>query len=99
MKTQEEQLQEAREAQTSLRGMVVAAGILSEPEAVQFVIVRVGDKSKLVHLPAGSVPTECDTCGCDMHDSTFLEIGIDKAIGEEKFHAIVALLDQTGAEN
>lgn len=97
MKTQEEHVQEAAVAQEKLHQIVVAAGILTEQEAKDYLIVRAGDKSKLpVNLPADAVPHECSSCGCD---TTMLEIGIDKAVGEVRFHAIIALIQDVGQEN
>jgi hypothetical protein len=66
MKTQEEHVQEAAVAQEKLHQIVVAAGILTEQEAKDYLIVRAGDKSKLpVNLPADAVPHECSSCGYD----------------------------------
>jgi hypothetical protein len=92
MKSPEEQLKDAQEAQTNLRAMVVAAGILTEPEAAQFIRVEVGD-------PADAPHGEHCTCGHDMSDATLLAVGIDRKVGEERFNDILTLLNSTGGSN
>ena len=72
---------QAIETQEKIRALVVAAGLMTEAEAVEYIVVQVGKLGegslKNVHLPP-----KCEGCGCEhtAEDWVPLEIGISRMV-------------------
>ena len=87
---------QALETQEKIRALVVAAGLMTESEAAEYIIVQVGK------LGEGSLkdvvpPTKCEGCGCEhaAEDWVPLEIGVSRLVSEETRNKIMLLMTYT----
>ena len=86
----------AIETQERIRALVVAAGLMTETEAEENIVVQVaklGEGSfKHVHLPS-----KCEGCGCEhtAEDWVPLEIGISRVVPIEVRDKIMLLMSHT----
>ena len=87
---------QAVETQEKIRALVVAAGIMTEAEAEEYIVVQVGK------LGEGSfknavMPTVCDGCGCEHNHEDWipLEIGISRLVSDEVRNKIALLMTYT----
>ena len=87
---------QALEAQEKIRAMVVAAGLMSQAEAEEFIFVRVGKIGEGA-LKNAVLPTKCDGCGCEhSHEDWIpLEIGISNAVSDDVRNQIALLMEYT----
>lgn len=93
---------EAAATQIRLRAMAVAAGLMTEAEAKQWIIVRAGELGKGVFKNA-EVPPVCTGCGHDhSKDDEWvpLEIGISREVPDHVRDKFILLMQQgSGAVN
>jgi hypothetical protein len=87
---------QAIETQERIRALVVAAGLMTEKEAEEYIVVQVGK------LGEGSLknvvpPTKCEGCGCEhaAEDWVPLEIGISRMVPMETRDKIMLLMSHT----
>jgi hypothetical protein len=87
---------QAIETQEKIRALVVAAGLMTEAEAVEYIVVQVAK------LGEGSfkniqVPDKCEGCGCEHNPEDWvpLEIGISRTVPLEVRDKIMLLMAHT----
>ena len=87
---------QALEAQEKIRALVVAAGLMSQVEAEEYIIVRVGKIGEGA-LKNVVLPAKCDSCGCEhSHEDWIpLEIGISNAVSDDVRSQIALLMEHT----
>ena len=87
---------QAIETQEKIRALVVAAGLMTETEAEEYIVVQVGKLGEGSFKDA-VVPTICEGCG---HEHTHedwvpLEIGISRMVPMETRDKIMLLMSHT----
>lgn len=87
---------QALETQEKIRALVVAAGLMTESEAEQYIIVQVAKLSESA-LRDIKLPPKCDGCGCEHLPEDFipLEIGVSRLVSDEVRHKIMLLMSHT----
>ncbi len=95
--TMEKAQLQAIEAQEKIRALVVAAGLMPEAEAEEYIIVRVGKLGEGALKDITSLPSHCEGCGCehDPEDFVPLEIGISRMISDDVRQQIALLMTYT----
>lgn len=87
---------QALETQEKIRALVVAAGLMTESEAEQYIIVQALKLSD-GELRDLKLPSKCGDCGCEtsLEDFIPLEIGVSRMVPDEVRHQIMLLMQHT----
>jgi hypothetical protein len=86
----------AIETQEKIRALVVAAGLMTEAEAVEYIVVQVAKLGE-GHFKNVHPPDKCEGCGCEhaAEDWVPLEIGISRIVSMEVRDKIMLLMSHT----
>ena len=87
---------QAIETQEKIRALVVAAGLMTEAEAEEYIVVQVGKLGEGSFKNA-HVPSTCEGCGCEhnIEDWVPLEIGVSRLVSAEVRNKIMLLMSHT----
>ena len=87
---------QAIETQEKIRALVVAAGLMTEAEAVEYIVVQVAKlgEGSFKHT---NLPSTCEGCGAEHspEDWVPLEIGISRIVSMEVRDKIMLLMSHT----
>jgi hypothetical protein len=88
---------QAIETQEKIRALVVAAGLMTEAEAEEYIAVKVGKLGEGSFKGAELPPTKCEGCGCEHNHEDWvpLEIGISRIVSDEVRNKIALLMTYT----
>jgi hypothetical protein len=90
---------EAASTQTRIRAIAVAAGLMTEEQAEDWIVVRAGEFGK-GHFKDVQLPSVCEGCGHE-HSSDEqwmpMEIGISREMPERTRAALMMLVQTAGS--
>lgn len=87
--------QEAATAEFRIRAIAVAAGLMTEQQAEQWIVVKAGELGK-GHFKNVTLPPACTGCGHEHEEEDWLplEIGISRDMPERTRSTLMMLVQQ-----
>jgi len=86
---------EAASHEQRIRAIAVAAGLMTEEQAEQWIIVKPGEFGK-GHFKGVHLPSACTDCGGKTNEGWLpLEVGISREMPERARAALMRLMEQT----